>query len=139
MNRVKPWVAGSTIALVAVVASAYFITSPPVYGFCVACHTRDLVTGTAPLFTGVGLLIGAFFGARRHGEFRFRKPVRLLSRFVLGMTAMVASLVALGCTVRLLLRAAYGESTAWWAVGGVALGIALATYALRLYARRGLE
>lgn len=135
----KPWVAGSTIALVAVVASAYLITSPPVYGFCVACHTRELVTGTAPLFTGAGLLAGAFFGARRHGEFRLRRPVQLLSRFFLGMTAMVASLVAMGCTVRLVLRAAYGESTAWWAIGGVALGTALATHALRLHARRGVQ
>lgn len=135
----KPWVAGGAIAALTVVVSAYVITDPPVYGFCVACHTRDLVTGSAPLLTGVGLLVGGYLGARRHGEFRPRRPRRLLRGFGLGLVAMVASLFALGCTVRLLLRAAYGESTAWWAVGGVAVGIALGTELLRRHARRELS
>jgi hypothetical protein len=126
------------IAVLAVAASSFVITSPPVYGFCVACHTRDLLTGTAPLLTGVGLLIGAYLGARQGGEVRPRRPERPVAHFWLGFLAMVASLVALGCTVRLLLRAAYGDSAAVLAVGGLAAGIALGTWILQRRARRGL-
>lgn len=131
----RPWAAGSAIALTGVAASAFLISDPPVYGICVACHTRDLLTAAAPLLTVPGILIGAFLGARFHGEFRPQRPDRLLSSFLLGATAMVASLVALGCTLRLLLRAANGDTLAWLAIGGVAAGIAVGTGFLSLHAR----
>ncbi|HYF90621.1 MAG TPA: hypothetical protein VD969_00090 [Symbiobacteriaceae bacterium] len=134
----KPWVSAIAIALLTVAASGFTITSPPAYGFCVACHTRDLLTGTAPLLTGAGLLIGGYLGALQGREFRPHRLVQPMKQFGLGFVAMFASLVALGCTVRLLLRASYGDGGAWWAVLGVAGGIALGTHMLRRRARRGL-
>lgn len=154
MNRYFPvWLAGGAIALVAVLAGAFLITDPPVYGFCVACHGRDLVGGTLnlafgfrlpvsfaaqgwPVLTVVGLLIGAHLGASSSGEHRQRAAVRPARSFLLGMGAMIFSLVALGCTVRLLLRAAYGDPLAYWALAGAAVGIAGATGLLALRARR---
>lgn len=147
------WIAGGLIALIAVAVGAFAVTDPPVYGFCVACHARDLAGGVLngfagldlpvafvsadwPLLTALGLPIGAYLGARTSGEGRNRPVRRPLSAFLLGMAAMVFSLVALGCTARLLLRAAYGDALSYWALGGVVVGICGATAMLVWRARR---
>lgn len=150
--RVSPVVAGAGIALLAVLAGSFFsVAPPPAYGICVACHARDLVTwlvdlvpgvrlngGPAgPLLTVVGLLIGAHLGARQAGEYRPRRAGRPVRQFALGLLTMVFSLVALGCTTRLVLRAAYGDRMAFWALGAAAAGVAAATGLLAWRARRG--
>lgn len=154
MGRYIPaWAAGGLIALLAVLVGAFYVTDPPVYGFCVACHARDLVGGTLngllrvdlpvtataadwPLLTALGLPLGAYLGARTSGEGRRRQARRPMMVFLLGMAAMIFSLVALGCTTRLLLRAAYGDALSYWALGGVVAGIGGATALLVWRARR---
>lgn len=148
----KPWIAGALMAAVAVAVSAYAVTDPPAYGLCVACHGRDLVgwfvgqvvsgaalrspaSGDWPLLTGAGLLIGAYLGARPAGEVRPRPARRPLIQLALGAGVMLFSLVALGCTTRLLLRAAYGDLMAGWSLAGAAVGVALATGLLAWRAR----
>ncbi len=149
----RPWSAGAVIGVTAVVVGAYWVSDPPAYGLCVACHARDLLHGALnwaaglnltvspaasqwPLLTVVGLLVGANLGARSSGELRARGPRRPLVQFLLGMLSMLFALIALGCTTRLLLRAAYGDLLAWWALAGVAAGISAATGLLAWHARR---
>lgn len=157
MGRYIPaWIAGGLIAMIAVAVGAFAVTNPPVYGFCVACHARDLAggalngflgfdlpvtTGSAdwPLLTALGLPIGAYLGARASGEGRQRPARRPVSAFLFGMAAMIFSLVAMGCTARLLLRAAYGDALSYWALGGAVAGVGGATAMLVWRARRGSE
>ena len=43
-NGISPWIAGAVIGFLA--ASLQYIaqmTKPPAYGFCMACHARDLI------------------------------------------------------------------------------------------------
>lgn len=151
--RIAPWVAGALMATAAVLAGAFALTEPAAYGLCVTCHGRDLLGWTlgwlpgldlplspaaaqAPVLTVVGLLAGAWLGARSGGEVRPRPAGRPWRSFVLGLFSMLFGLLALGCTSRLLLRAAYGDTLAWWALAGVAAGISLATGVLAWRARR---
>lgn len=151
--RIAPWMAGAIMAVAAVLAGAFVLTEPPAYGLCVTCHGRDLVGWTlgwvpgldlplspaalqGPVLTVVGLLAGSWLGARSNGEVRARPAGRPWRSFLLGMLSMIFGLLALGCTARLLLRAAYGDSLAWWALAGAAAGISLATGLLAWRARR---
>lgn len=147
----KPWIAAALTAVAAVFVGAWAMPQTPAYGICVACHGRDLVgwllfwpagvgweaqTAATPLLTGVGLILGARLGAAGAGEIRSRQARRPLLHFALGLVVMVSALAALGCTTRFLLRAAYGDLTAVWSLGGVAAGIAAATGLLLWRARR---
>jgi hypothetical protein len=148
--RPRGFLAGALLGLLAAVASGLFsrVGAPPAYGVCVACHGRDLLAGLglaglvgAPavgglVLTTVGLVLGAVVAAALHREWRrhaARHPVRSL---VLGALTMCASLLALGCTTRLVLRAAYGDRLALWSIGGAALAIAGVTGAMVWLARR---
>ncbi|HLN61928.1 MAG TPA: hypothetical protein VK464_10305, partial [Symbiobacteriaceae bacterium] len=71
-----------------------------------------------------------------HGERRRRPARRPLVSLGLGALTMCASLLALGCTTRLVLRAAYGDSLALGSVVGAALGVAAVTGAMVWMARR---
>jgi hypothetical protein len=133
------------VALLAVVAGAFFAVRPPeAYGICMACHGRDLVNWTLnsalgtgltvapasavfPLLTGVGVVLGALLAALASGEFRWSRPEHPLKGFVYGVLVMNFALLAAGCSIRLLLRAAAGDLTGLAGVGGLAAGIFLAT------------
>lgn len=148
--RPKGFIAGAGLGVVAVVASGLLTPAgaPPAYGICVACHGRDLLASLglkalvgAPatggvVLTTVGLVIGAILAAAANGE-RRRRPARSPVRsLVLGALTMCASLLALGCTTRLALRAAYGDGLALWSLAGVGLAIVGVTAAMVWHARR---
>lgn len=152
-----PWrprglVAGALLGVLCAIASGLLAPqgAPPAYGLCVACHGKDLLAGLglrslvgAPGASGlvlstVGLLLGAFAAARLHGEHRRRPARHPLRAIALGAATMCASLLALGCTSRIALRAAYGDPLALWSGLGVALAIAGYTGALRWQARRSV-
>ena len=79
--RVSPWLAGAIIGfLAASLQRIASMTAPPAYGFCMACHARDLINsivnsivgtnlGIAPIVTSIptltviGVLSGSFFAA----------------------------------------------------------------------------
>lgn len=149
--RPRGFLAGALLGVLAVVASGLMSRAgaPPAYGVCVACHGRDLLGGlglsalvgrpavAGLVLTTVGLLGGAFLAAwlhREHRRLRARHPARSL---LLGALTMFASLLALGCTTRLVLRTAYGDRLALWSLAGVAVAIAGGTGILMRLARRG--
>lgn len=153
MKIIPAWLAGALLGVLAALGSLAFDVYSPAYGLCVACHARDLINGSlnglfglgldvAPAAWGgwilsvPGLLLGAWLGARLSGEVR-RRPARQPARsFLLGLLTMSFSLLALGCTTRLLLRAAYGDALSYWTLAGAAVGIAGATGLLAWHARR---
>ncbi len=118
---------GIALGLVAVALEVFFTVNPPeAYGVCIACHGRDLVnsivnaiSGTSlavaevslafPLLTVAGVVIGASAASLIHGEFRWHRPDISLRTFLWGFLVMNFALLAAGCFIRIILRAANGE------------------------------
>jgi hypothetical protein len=141
-------------AVLAVMAGAFFEVRPPeAYGICMACHDRDLInwllnaaagmrltvapaSAILPLLTGAGAVIGAFAAAQAHGEARWSMPEHPLKGFIYGVLVMNFALLAAGCSIRLLLRAAAGDLAGLVGVVGMAAGIILATRWLTWRARQ---
>ena len=152
--RVTAVTTGIVAAALAVIAGSLFDVRPPdVYGLCMACHARDLVNWTVnaavgtrltvapvslvfPLLTPVGVLLGALLAARTSGEFRWQYPDHPVKTFLYGIVVMNCALLAGGCSIRLLLRAAAGETLGVIGFGTLAAGVILATQWLRWRATR---
>lgn len=119
---------------------------PEAYGFCVACHTRDLVNdlynmlftptpllGMAPISSAsviaslsiVGVLIGGFISAKVNKEFKFKKGSILsyLLYFVGGVAVMIFALLLGACPYRAALRLGYGDLVAGIGILAMALGV----------------
>lgn len=132
--RISPWIAGGIIGFLA--ASLQYIasmTNPPAYGFCMACHGRDLINsiintvagekalGVAgvidnpvfiPPLTIIGVLLGAFVASKIYKEFRITKAgsiPNMLKMFILGMLVMISALILSACPIRTSLRVAHGD------------------------------
>jgi hypothetical protein len=145
---------GIVVALLAVAVGEWFDVAPPAaYGICSACHGRDLAdwilnhtegtklfiarAGVAwPLLTVVGVVLGSFAASRRNREFASINLGGNLRQFVYGGIAMGAALFVGGCPTRLIIRTGYGDLGGLIALGGVAIGIVLATLTMRRVARR---
>jgi hypothetical protein len=152
--RVSATTTGIVAALLAVIAGSLFDVRPPdAYGICMACHARDLVDWTVnaaagtqltvapvslvfPVLTPIGVLLGALLAARTSGEFRWHRPEHPLKTFVYGVVVMNCALLAGGCSIRLLLRTAAGETLGIIGFGALAAGVILATQWLRWRAAR---
>lgn len=156
--RLLPWHAGILIGLVASLAQAsYYLlpkavqgvasyrVAPPAYGFCMFCHTRDLVNWfvqgvvpvvapapisvIAPTMTLMGVLIGAFASARVSKQFVWRKTIAPWKAFVTGAGVAFSAGMLGACTLRIIVRAGYLEPFAYVGIGSIALGVWLGTYA----------
>ena len=145
---------GIVAALLAVIAGQFLDVSPPEnYGLCMACHGRDLVNWTVnavagtrflvseaslvyPVLTTVGVLLGALLGSATHGELKWSSPDSVPVSFLRGLLVMTFAVVAGGCSIRLLLRAASGELVGVGGFVGMAGGVVLATLWLRRRATR---
>ena len=152
--RVTATVTGIVGALLAVIAGWLFDVRPPdAYGLCMACHARDLVDWTVnaaagtrltvapaslvfPVLTPIGVLLGALLAARTSGEFRWQHPEHPLKTFLYGVVVMNCALLAGGCSIRLLLRTAAGETLGLIGFGALAAGVIVATQWLRWRAAR---
>ena len=152
--RVTATVTGIVGALLAVIAGSLFDVRPPdAYGLCMACHARDLVDWTVnaaagtrltvapaslvfPVLTPIGVLLGALLAARSSGEFRWQHPEHPLKTFLYGVVVMNCALLAGGCSIRLLLRTAAGETLGLIGFGALAAGVIVATQWLRWRAAR---
>lgn len=151
--RPRGLAAGALMGLLAVLASGLLSArgAPPAYGFCVACHGRDLLAGlglsawvgqsavSGPVLTTIGLWLGAGAAAAVNRERRARPARRPLQSFFLGLLTMPAALLALGCTTRLALRTAYGDPLGLWSLAGAAGAVAAVTGGLAWHARRWPE
>lgn len=152
--RVTAVQTGIVAGLLAVVAGILFQVRPPeAYGVCMACHGRDLVNWTInvvagthltvapaslvfPALTTIGVFLGALLGATRSGEFRWQSPDNPVKTCVYGALVMNCALLAGGCSIRLLLRAAAGEALGALGFAGLGAGVVFGTFWLRWRATR---
>ena len=147
--RIKPWVFGIAAGILFVLLEVVFNLYPPsAYGFCLSCHTRDLIStivnrlagtswgatilsGRVLMLTSPAVIAGALLTAHFFRETRFKRAEKPLRSFIYGFIIMTAGIVIFGCPTRLLLRAGYGDI---YALGGVVFmyaGVTLATVIMR--------
>lgn len=141
---------GALIGILAAFSQALLISAgaPEAYGFCVACHTRDLVNGFAnivagtnlalapisanavlPVMSVVGVLIGGFLAAKVHNEHRVRKgdlKINLIY-FIAGIIVLQLAMIFGGCPYRAALRSGYGDFTALAFIIAMAAGVVVGT------------
>ena len=152
---------GILIGFFAALIQALIISvgGPEAYGFCVACHTRDLVNAIYNAFTGdnlglapisvatpvltiVGVMIGGYIAATRNKEFKLKKskPVIYLLYFLGGIAVLNFALILGACPYRAALRFAYGDLVALIGIisiaGGVAVGVLILLFTMK---RRGFN
>ncbi|MFO7798063.1 MAG: YeeE/YedE thiosulfate transporter family protein [Promethearchaeia archaeon] len=148
---------GIIIGLLAALIQALLISAggPEAYGFCVACHTRDLVnaitnafmgtslgiapfSATTPVLTIVGVLIGGYFAAKRKKEFRLKKSsiLNYILYFLGGIAVINFALLVGACPYRLALRFAYGDLIALIGIFSIAGGVAVGVILLLFYMKR---
>jgi len=157
----SPFWVGLIVGVGAAVVQAFFkVLPPPAYGVCIACHMRDLVnwvfiriwpiygvsegvpkflgadvSKVLPVFTIVGILVGAFLSALVNREFKLRSmkfgPQRPLSEFFIGMGVMVSALLMGGCPLRTALKSAYLDLTAIIALGMILVGVIVGSEVLK--------
>ncbi|MDV0440830.1 YeeE/YedE thiosulfate transporter family protein [Methanorbis furvi] len=152
-----PLLGGAVIGFAAALIQALLFAAggPQAYGFCVACHSRDLINyvtnsltgsnlflapfsanavaaGTLPVLTIIGVLVGAAGAAVLYKEFRVKKG-DAKSYAVYGIGGILFMIFALcmgACPYRLALRIGYGDLVAVFGlialIVGVFIGIKIA-------------
>lgn len=116
--------------------------NPPNMGICVACFERD-IAGAIGLHRAavvqylrpeiLGFVLGSLAAALMFREFKPSGGSAPMTRFVLGMVAMIGALVFLGCPWRAILRLAGGDGNAILGLAGLAAGVWVGT----LFFRKG--
>jgi hypothetical protein len=110
--------------------------NPGNMGICVACFERDIAGAVGLHRAGVvqymrpeiiGFVLGSLFAALAFGEFRPRLGSSPVTRFFLGVFAMIGALVFLGCPWRALLRLAGGDLNALFGIAGLIAGVWIGT------------
>ncbi len=147
---------GVIIGILAALVQAVIISAggPEAYGFCVACHTRDLTNAIVNAFTGaslglapisaatpvltiIGVIFGGYIAANRKKEFKIKKGSILSYAlyFIGGIAVLNFALLVGACPYRLALRFAYGDLVALIGMlsiaGGVAVGVSILLYAMK--------
>ena len=143
-----PILLGILIGILAAFIQALIISAggPEAYGFCVACHTRDLVNAiynaffdpdlglapislATPVLTIIGVVVGGYISAIKNREFKVKKSkISIYFLYLLGGIAVINLSLLLGaCPYRAALRFAYGDLVALIGIfsiaGGVAVGV----------------
>jgi len=148
-NLIKiPAVLGLTIGFISAFLQALLISAggPEAYGFCVVCHTRDLVNsisknlfGTTfptapfsavfPTLTIIGVIIGGLLASKRNKEFRFKKGSikSYIFYFIGGILVMIFGLMLGACPYRAALRTAYGDMIALIGIVSIFIGVFIGT------------
>jgi hypothetical protein len=142
----SPLYVGFAIGILAALVQVLLISAggPEAYGFCVACHTRDIVNiavndiaGTKlavaaisqnailPVMTVIGVLIGAFVSAKYYQEFRTKTGTIASYIWYLlgGLLFMIFALFMGGCPYRIGLRIGYGDVVALIGVIAIIIGV----------------
>ncbi|HOT03899.1 MAG TPA: YeeE/YedE thiosulfate transporter family protein [Methanolinea sp.] len=142
---------GATIGILAAFSQALLISAggPEAYGFCVACHTRDMVNGMTNIIAGTslalaaisknsllpvmsvaGVLIGGYISATLHREHRIKRGTRVeyLGYFLAGVAVLNLAMVFGGCPYRAALRTGYGDLTAILFIVAMAAGVVFGAY-----------
>ena len=130
MSSIWIWIAGLSFGVGAVLLVK--AGNPGNYGFCAACHLRDIAGALGIHKAGLlqyarpeifGWMIGAFAMSKVSGEYRPRGGSAPAVRFLLGALMMLGALVFLGCPLRAILRLAGGDLNSITALAGFIAGI----------------
>ena len=130
MSSIWIWIAGLSFGVGAVLLVK--AGNPGNYGFCAACHLRDIAGALGINKAGLlqyarpeifGWMIGAFAMSKVSGEYRPRGGSAPAVRFLLGALMMLGALVFLGCPLRAILRLAGGDLNGITALAGFIAGI----------------
>jgi uncharacterized protein len=123
---------GSIIGILASLLQYY--GNPANMGICVACFGRD-IAGAVGLHRAavvqymrpeiIGFVLGSFIAALAFREFKPTGGSAPITRFVLGMVAMIGALVFLGCPWRVILRLAGGDGNALFGLAGLVAGVGI--------------
>lgn len=114
--------------------------NPANMGICVACMERDIAGAIGLHRAGVvqylrpeimGFVLGALVAALIFREFKPSGGSAPMTRFVLGMIAMVGALIFLGCPWRAILRLAGGDGNAILGLAGLGAGVWIGTMFFR--------
>lgn len=110
--------------------------NPANMGICVACFGRD-IAGAVGMHRAavvqymrpeiIGFVLGSFAAALAFREFKPTGGSAPLTRFFLGMIAMIGALVFLGCPWRVILRLAGGDGNALFGLLGLVTGVWIGT------------
>ena len=117
-----------------------FLGNPKNMAFCIACFIRD--TAGAMHFHNaevvqyvrpeiIGIILGAFVISLLTREYRSTAGSSPAIRFFLGVIMMVCALVFLGCPLRMVLRMAAGDISAYVGLVGFAAGVATGAFFLK--------
>ncbi len=153
--KINAMAAGMIIAATSVCAQVLLNFAPPeAYGICLVCHGRDLfaqigraifstpiemseIAREGPIVTVFGILIGAFIAAKTSGEFRWQWVESKWFAFICGIVVSICALIVSGCPMRILIRTAYGELNALFALIALVLGCIVGTLLLKSRSRKG--
>ena len=158
----NPIFLGVSIGFLAALSQALLFNAggPEAYGFCVACHTRDLVNdglnelfgmnlGVAPLSANaiapalsiVGVMIGAFVAAKANKEFKIKKSSAKSYIWYLfgGIFVMFFALFLGACPYRAALRFAYGDMVALIGILAIALGVFVGVKIVQVQIQKEVE
>ncbi|EGJ51098.1 YedE family putative selenium transporter [Desulfocurvibacter africanus] len=124
-------------AVIGVLASfLQYFGNPANMGVCVACMERD-IAGAIGLHRAavvqymrpeiIAFVLGSFAAALFSREFKSRGGAAPMTRFILGMAAMIGALVFLGCPWRAILRLAGGDGNALLGIAGLVAGVGVGT------------
>lgn len=143
MSRVVKNVFATTIGIIAVgsiigVVAGFLqkFGNPPNMAICVACFGRDIAGAVGLHRVAVvqylrpeilGFVLGSFAAALVFKEFKPSGGSAPVTRFVLGMIAMIGALVFLGCPWRVILRLAGGDGNALFGLAGLVAGVWVGT------------
>ncbi|GAB6058812.1 YedE family putative selenium transporter [Desulfonatronum parangueonense] len=143
MSRAVKNIFATTIGIIAVGSVIGVLASflqnmgnPANMGICVACFGRDIAGSVGMHRAAVvqylrpeilGFVLGSFGAALMFKEFKPTGGSAPLTRFVLGMIAMIGALVFLGCPWRAILRLAGGDGNALFGLAGLAAGVWIGT------------
>jgi YedE family putative selenium metabolism protein len=130
--------AGASIGVLAPLLQ--YLGNPPNMGVCVACFERDIAGALGLHRAGavqyirpeiIGFVLGSTIAALLFREFKARSGSAPITRFVLGVCAMIGALAFLGCPWRALLRLAGGDLNAILGLAGLVSGISIGVWFLR--------
>lgn len=133
-------ITGAVIGILAIILQHN--GNPPNMGICVACFERDIAGALGLQRAAIvqylrpeimGLVLGSMVAALIFGNFRPRAGSAPVTRFFLGVVAVMGALVFLGCPWRAVLRLAGGDLNAVLGLAGLFVGIAIGT----VFFRRG--
>jgi len=119
-----------------------YLGNPANMGICVACFERDIAGAIGIHRAAVvqylrpeilGFVLGALAAGLIFKEFKPSGGSAPMTRFVLGMVAMIGALIFLGCPWRAVLRLAGGDGNAVLGLLGLVAGVYIGT----LFFRKG--